>query len=78
MSVALRYQPRIFVLHVRCENCVRETSRVVEVPPVDDAPCDVDELVESGVLSSLTYCCTQCDCRIGQIIGVSQERSYAT
>ncbi len=75
MTVALRRTPRLFTLHIRCDNCMRESAQSVEVPPVDDAPCDVDELVESGFISTLRFNCV-CSGLVGQIIGVSQERSY--
>ncbi|RVL61042.1 hypothetical protein [Sinorhizobium meliloti] len=75
MSVALRHMPRVFTLHIRCDNCLRESSRTVEVPAVDDAPCDVDELMESGFLGALRFNCV-CAGVVGQIIGISQERSY--
>lgn len=77
MTVALRHKPRVFGLHIRCDNCLRETSRVIEIPPVDDAPCDADELAESGFLDSLGYRCRHCDCQVGRVIGVSQEKNYA-
>ncbi len=75
MTVALRRRPRLFTLHIRCDNCLRESARTIEVPPVDDAPCDVDELVESGFISALRFNCV-CAGLVGQIIGISQERSY--
>lgn len=75
MTVALRCKPKFFTLHIRCDNCLRESSRTVEVPAVDDAPCDVDELVESGFLGELRFNCV-CAGLVGQIIGISQERSY--
>ncbi|OCP05019.1 MULTISPECIES: hypothetical protein [unclassified Ensifer] len=77
MTVALRHKPRIFALHIRCDNCLREVSRAIEVPAVDDAPCDADELAESGFMDTLGFRCRHCDCQIGRVIGVSQERSYA-
>jgi hypothetical protein len=75
MTVALRRQPRFLTLHARCDNCLREAVRTIEVPPVDDAPCDVEELMESGFLGTLSFHCA-CSGRVGQIIGVGQERSY--
>ena len=59
-----------FELHIRCENCQRETSRQVTVPLVDDAPRDIDELLDSAFLSSLKYCCRHCQSPIGRLFGV--------
>ncbi|WP_085025271.1 hypothetical protein [Ensifer aridi] len=75
MSVALRRKPRLFTLHIRCDNCLRESARRLEVAPVDDAPSDVDELVESGLIGTLRFNCI-CAGLVGQIIGISQERDY--
>lgn len=60
---------RKFELQIRCENCRRETARHVSVPDVDDAPSDVDELVESGFLASLRFSCVNCESAIGRLVG---------
>ena len=39
-----------FKLHLRCDNCAREVAKVIEVPDVEDAPRDVEELLESEFL----------------------------
>lgn len=63
---ALEYKAR-FELGIRCDNCMRESSRVVDVPNVDDAPCDPEDLVDSAFLASLYYRCRHCDCQIGRL-----------
>lgn len=72
MGLALRRDYRSFHLHIRCENCLRETMRVIEVPPGDGSPDDADELIESGFLGNMNFCCSHCDCVIGQLFGISQ------
>ena len=59
-----------FELHIRCENCMRESVRAVTVPGADDAPRDVDELLESVFLSSLRYSCQKCQSPIGRLFAV--------
>lgn len=61
---------RAYELSIRCENCYRETARVIEVPRVDDAPSDVDEFLESAILGNLTFKCQHCDSRIGMLTHV--------
>ena len=75
MQMEMTRDVRIFDLHIRCENCLRETMRAVEVPKVDDAPSDEDELVESGYLGAMRFVCRRCDGTIGRLFGVAQRRS---
>lgn len=63
---------KAFTLFLRCENCLRETTRIIEVPPGDDSPCDVDELLESGFLSQISFQCGPCGNPIAQLIGVKE------
>ncbi len=76
MSVALRHKPRVFNLHLRCSNCLRESERRIDVPAVDDAPEDIDELIESGLLGEMRFHCMDCQCLVGNIIGIGQEKNY--
>lgn len=39
-----------FRLHLRCDNCLREQAKTISVPEVDDAPTDVEELLESAFI----------------------------
>ncbi|CDN52510.1 Hypothetical protein RG1141_CH01450 [Neorhizobium galegae bv. officinalis bv. officinalis str. HAMBI 1141] len=75
MQMEMSREVRIFELHIRCENCLRESLRAVEVPNVDDAPSDEDELMESGFLGSLRFSCRRCEGTIGRLFGVSRRRS---
>jgi hypothetical protein len=71
MGLALRKFYRTFSLHIRCENCLRETTRILDVPPGDDSPLSADELIESGFLRNMTFACAHCDSAIGQLFGIS-------
>lgn len=64
---------RRFRLQMRCHNCLRESSKVLEFPDHDDAPMDVDELMECVTMDRLRYRCTQCDSAIGIIVSISQS-----
>ena len=64
---------RLFILHVQCTNCLEKASRDVKVPRVDEAPADVDELLESAFLQNQKFVCRHCDNPIGKLIAVSQE-----
>lgn len=73
MRLALEKTYRSFRLFIRCENCLRETAKVLDVPPGDDAPEDADDLIESGFLSNLSFCCGHCDSPIGRLFAINQE-----
>lgn len=68
-AVAIEYKAS-FELHIRCDNCMRETERVVNVPNVDDAPCDPEDLIDSAFLQSIPYRCRQCDGNIGRLFKI--------
>lgn len=70
MQLAYSKPAMAFELHIRCENCTRESVRLLEVPDVDDAPQDVEELAESGLLSGLRFCCARCEGVIGRLFAV--------
>lgn len=71
MQLVIGRPSREFELQIRCENCMRESSRRVSVPGVDDAPADVDELIDSAFLANLKFCCLQCKGMIGRLVGAS-------
>lgn len=75
MQLAYSRPSLAFELHIRCENCARESVRVVEVPDVDDAPQDVEALVDSGLLAGLRYSCAKCEGVIGRLFAVMPLRS---
>lgn len=70
MGLAAEKCSRLFVLFVRCSNCLREKTIPVSVPNVPDAPRDGEELIESSYLASLRFECAQCESSIGELIGV--------
>lgn len=69
LATAQEYKAR-FHLHLRCENCMRESMKAVDVPNVDDAPCDPEDLIDSAFLQSIPYSCRHCDGRIGRLFKI--------
>ena len=65
---------KVFSLHIRCSNCLRDSFRDVEVPQIDGAPSSIDDFCESSVLQSLRFSCTKCESIIGRLIGVTVPR----
>lgn len=61
-----------FRAHYRCLNCEKNTSQMINVPDAEDAPCDIDELVESAFFQSLRFRCQVCEGFIGQVIAIKQ------
>jgi hypothetical protein len=59
-----------FRLHLRCENCLQNSSQELIVPDVLGAPTTVEELQESGLLDRVTYVCAECEGLIGRLIAV--------
>lgn len=72
MGWALRQQEfQSFTLHIRCENCMRETERGLTVPVCADMPRDADELIQSALLSDMRFCCIHCHSVIGQLFDIT-------
>lgn len=69
-AAALEYKAR-FELRIRCDNCMRESMKTVDVPNVDDAPCYPEDLVDSNFLQTIRYRCRHCDCLIGRLEGIT-------
>lgn len=69
-ATALEYRAT-FELHLRCENCMRESRKVVNVPNVDDAPCDPEDLIDSAFLQSIPYSCRHCHGSIGKLFRIN-------
>lgn len=63
---------RQFKLFMRCAGCNRETMRVLRVPPADDAPSDIDELLESALLQRQRFACPRCQGNVASLTGVSK------
>lgn len=60
-----------FELHIRCDNCMRESVTEVNVPDVDDAPLDPEDLLGSAFLQSIPYRCRHCDGVIGRLFSIT-------
>lgn len=63
-----------FKLHYRCANCQRNVFKRLDVPDVDDAPYDVEELMESAFLQRQRYFCDGCESFIGSLVAVTLWR----
>jgi ribosomal protein L37AE/L43A len=63
-----------FKLHYRCHNCERNVFKRLDVPDVDDAPGDVEELVESAFLQQQRYFCDGCESFIGTLVAITEWR----
>jgi hypothetical protein len=63
-----------FRLHLRCDGCLVDSERFVDVPAVEDAPTSVDELVASGFLDRQRFQCKGCESPIATLVGVTQSR----
>ncbi len=72
MGWALRqHEYQSFTLHIRCENCMRESERGLTVPVCADMPTDADELIQSALLSDMRFCCIHCQSVIGQLLDIT-------
>lgn len=69
MGLAARFR-----LRLRCESCVRESQVVLDVPAVEDAPTDIDELLESAFLERQRFMCPECEGLIGSIASIAKLR----
>lgn len=69
MGLALEKSNRVFALHIRCSNCSRES--VKELFGGEGGPCDVDELLESGLIERVRYECFSCESAIGQLVAIT-------
>lgn len=66
-----------FRLSLRCHNCRLRAISVVSVPGAEDAPCDIDELLESEFLQRQPFKCAKCDNPSAQLLGVSTLELHA-
>ncbi|MBB3234400.1 hypothetical protein FHS20_001240 [Phyllobacterium endophyticum] len=71
MGFALEECNRVFALHVRCVNCIRES--VKEIFGGQGGPSDVDELIESGLIEQVRFECVHCESAIGQLVAITCE-----
>jgi hypothetical protein len=64
-------------LHLRCHNCHKISGRLLAVPDVDDAPNDIDELLESELLNRIPFSCDKCQNPIATIVGVKPAEMHS-
>ncbi len=62
-----------FAMRLRCHNCHHVTRRIIESPDLEDAPCCVEELLESAWLQRQNFSCSECENPIATLISVQQE-----
>lgn len=65
-----------FELHIRCQNCERESVSVLDVPMGDNMPRDPDELLDSVFLETVPYRCRHCDSVIGRLFAITGGRHH--
>lgn len=75
MGLALMKGQPPMRLHIRCANCLRESSRELEVPAGVDLPSDAHELGEGGYLDNVPFHCGHCDSSIGKLFAISGGNS---
>jgi hypothetical protein len=63
-----------FRLHLRCDCCLVDSERIVDVPAVEEAPDDIDSLLESGFMARQRFQCSKCEGPIATLVGVTQFR----
>ncbi|MFE1598218.1 hypothetical protein [Methylobacterium sp. ID0610] len=61
-----------FLMGLRCHNCHHMTKRVIESPDLEDAPCSVDELLQSAWLQRQSFSCAECDNPVATLVSVKQ------
>jgi TPP-dependent indolepyruvate ferredoxin oxidoreductase alpha subunit len=59
-----------FKVYVRCANCQKDYGCRLVPPEAEDAPVDIDELLESRFLQEQRFHCRECECPIGTVTGV--------
>ena len=70
MGLALEKSNRIFTLHIRCSNCLKESAK--EIFGGEGGPSDVEELIDSNQINQVRFSCSQCESVIGQLVAVTQ------
>ena len=76
MHLAVLRTAACFTLHIRCDNCLRESEKLVDLPIGDDVPRDADELIESVFLERIPFRCQPCGGVIGRLIGIEGGYDY--
>ena len=68
---------RSFLLHLRCEGCQKLSSRELPIPPLEDVPTTIEDLMESGLLQNLKFFCPRCESVIGRVVAVNMREGQA-
>lgn len=76
MGYAVLRSAAPFTLHIRCDNCMRDSEKMVEMPVGDEVPRDADELIESVFLEKIPFRCQPCGGVIGRLVGISGGNAY--
>jgi hypothetical protein len=71
MGLALEKSGRMFGLHTRCVNCLKDTTIEIFMPYTEGA-IDAVDLAESAALGNVPFSCARCGGVIGQIVGVTK------
>ncbi|MBB4347987.1 hypothetical protein [Aliirhizobium cellulosilyticum] len=76
MGMAMVRERSPLRLHIRCENCLRESSKELEIPPGEYVPSDPLELAGEGYLDGVKFHCGHCDSSIGRLFAISGGSRY--
>lgn len=76
MGLAVPTATAPFTLHLRCDNCMRESTRHIRLPVGEGIPRDADELIESAFLGDLKFNCRPCGSVIAQLVGIEGGYVY--
>ena len=76
MGLAVLHQTAPFTLHLRCDICMRESTRDIRLPVGEGVPRDADELIESAFLADLKFNCRPCGSVIAQLVGIEGGYDY--
>ncbi len=60
-----------FEMHVRCENCARDSVLMLDVPNVEGAPTTIDDVLGSGLIDRQPYSCAGCECPAASLIAIN-------
>ncbi len=61
-----------FALKFRCANCRAVMCRELISPALEDAPADIEDLLDSNLLSGQVYSCETCENPVSTLISVRQ------
>lgn len=61
-----------FKVYIHCANCEKTYGSLLDPPDAEDAPQDIDELLDSNFLRGQNFVCDECESAIGVITGVKE------